>query len=103
MTTKAKTKKATTPKAKATKASKATATPAKKLSQLDAAARVLAKAGEPMNCKQIVESMAKQKLWTSPAGKTPDATLYAAMMREITTKGKEARFKKADRGLFAKA
>ncbi len=35
-----------------------------------------------------------------PGGKTPEATLYAAMTREITTKGDLARFKKVDRGLF---
>lgn len=28
------------------------------------------------------------------------ATLYSANLREISTKGKESRFKKADRGLF---
>ncbi|XVJ61105.1 MAG: hypothetical protein HEQ23_11790 [Tepidisphaera sp.] len=44
--------------------------------------------------------MAAKGLWTSPGGKTPAATLYAAIVREITTKGKDARFRKADRGLF---
>ncbi|NUQ48226.1 MAG: hypothetical protein HUU22_19600, partial [Phycisphaerae bacterium] len=42
----------------------------------------------------------EQGLWTSPAGKTPHATLYAAILREIGDKGGEARFRKADRGLF---
>jgi len=31
---------------------------------------------------------------------TPAATLYSAILREIKTKGKEARFKKSDRGQF---
>jgi len=39
--------------------------------------------------------------WSSPNGQTPAATLYSAILREIKTKGKEARFKKADGGLFA--
>ena len=47
-----------------------------------------------------VEAMVTKKLWTSPGGKTPDATLYAAILREIQTKGKEARFTRVDRGLF---
>ena len=34
------------------------------------------------------------------SGKTPHATLYAAMLREIAKKGDAARFRKADRGLF---
>ena len=59
------------------------------LSQLDAAARVLAASAEPMSTKQMVEAMAEQKLWTSPGGKTPHATLYSAIQREIAKKGNE--------------
>ena len=72
----------------------------KKLSAIDAAAKVLATAKEPMNCKELIEAMAAKKLWTSPGGKTPHATLYSAILREINTKGKDARFKKAERGKF---
>jgi hypothetical protein len=49
----------------------------------------------------MVEQMAAKGLWTSPGGKTPHATLYAAILREIQVKGKEARFKKTERGQFA--
>ena len=73
------------------------------LSQIEAAAQVLAKAGKPMNCREMVEVMATSGLWTSPGGKTPHATLYSAILREITTKGKDARFKKSDRGHFVHA
>jgi hypothetical protein len=45
--------------------------------------------------------MAAKGYWTSPGGKTPDRTLYSALAREINVKGKDARFKKADRGKFA--
>jgi hypothetical protein len=34
-------------------------------------------------------------------GKTPAATLYSAILREISTKGKDARFTKIERGKFA--
>ncbi|MEQ8790103.1 MAG: winged helix-turn-helix domain-containing protein [Pirellulaceae bacterium] len=74
---------------------------AKKLSAIDAAAKVLATAKEPMNCKELIETLAAKKLWTSPGGKTPHATLYSAILREISTKGKDARFKKTERGKFA--
>jgi hypothetical protein len=40
-------------------------------------------------------------LWTSPGGKTPHATLYSAILREIQVKGDAARFVKAERGKFA--
>jgi hypothetical protein len=73
----------------------------KKLSAFGAAARVLADSKEPMTCGAMIESMAKLKLWSSPGGKTPQATLASAIQREISTKGKESRFKKTGRGLFA--
>ncbi len=107
-TTKSKTKakKTTNRKQASTKKTAANKAPAKtkkktkgKLSGLDAAAKVLSEAGEPLRCKQIVETMLAKGYWTT-SGKTPAATIYAAMLREIQTKGKEARFKKTDRGLF---
>jgi hypothetical protein len=52
-----------------------------------------------MTCK----AMTKQRLWTSPGGATPDATLYASILREVNTKGRDARFKKVDRGQFSLA
>lgn len=72
----------------------------KRLSALDAAAKVLAEADRPLRVRDLVESMQAKGLWTSPGGKTPDATLYAAIIREIRDKGRDARFKKVDRGLF---
>ena len=75
----------------------------KRVSAIDAAAQVLKTAGEPMTSKALIAAMAEQKLWSSPRGKTPHATLYAAMLREISAKGGKARFKKVDRGLFAYA
>jgi hypothetical protein len=72
-----------------------------KLSAIDAAAKVLAETGQPMTCKELIAAMADKQLWTSPGGKTPDATLYSAILREITTKGDAARFVKTDRGKFA--
>jgi hypothetical protein len=44
--------------------------------------------------------MAARGLWSSPNGKTPEATLYAAILREISTKGEAARFRKVERGQF---
>ncbi len=67
---------------------------------LTIAARLLAESTTPLGTKTLIETMASRGLWTSPGGKTPAATLYAAIVREITTKGKDARFRKADRGLF---
>ena len=110
-----KTTKKTGKRAKGRKASKqATATKAstktppaqkeakpKRVSALDAAAQVLQKAGKPMRSQELIAAMAERGLWKSPNGKTPHATLYAAMLREIGAKGAIARFKKVDRGQFA--
>jgi len=74
----------------------------KPMSGLDAAAKVLAEAGEPLSCKAIVERAFEKGYWQSE-GKTPAATIYAAILREIQKKGDEARFVKAGRGLFALA
>ena len=73
-----------------------------KMSGLDAAAKVLAENGVPMKCKDIVEQMLAKGYWTT-GGKTPAATLYSAMLREIDTKPGEARFAKTGRGLFGLA
>ncbi len=72
----------------------------KRLGALDAAAQVLAKEDKPMGAQELIAAMAEQGLWKSPAGKTPHATLYAAMLREVTAKGSASRFRKVDRGLF---
>jgi HB1, ASXL, restriction endonuclease HTH domain len=91
-------------KTKATKAAKTKKTKVpkeKKLSAIDAAAQVLAASKEPLNAKQMIEVMAAKNLWTSPGGKTPHATLYSAIIREIAAKGKDSRFVKAARGKFA--
>ena len=50
----------------------------KRVSAIDAAAQVLAETGKPMRAKELIEAMAARGLWTSPNGKTPEATLYAA-------------------------
>ena len=53
-----------------------------------------------MNCQAMVEAMSSWGLWTSSSGKTPHATLYASILREINTTDKDARFKKIYRGQF---
>lgn len=88
------TTKAATKKAKADKP--------KKVSQIDAAIQVLRTARKPMSCKDLVEAITKKKLWTSPGGATPDATLYSSILRDLK-KGKDARFKKAAPGKFSLA
>ena len=76
-----------------------TATPGA-LSGLDAAAQILREAAEPLSAPAIVEKALATGLWSSQ-GKTPAATIYAAMIREIKAKGDDARFRKVDRGRFA--
>ena len=75
-------------------------TKAKRISALDAAATVLAASDVPMRAKEMIAAMETKGLWKSPGGQTPEATLYAAIIREISKKGKDARFEKVDRGRF---
>jgi hypothetical protein len=72
----------------------------KRVSALDAAAQVIAGAKVPMRAKEMIAEMEANGLWKSPGGKTPEATLYAAIIREIAAKGTAARFKKHERGVF---
>jgi hypothetical protein len=72
----------------------------KRVSALDAAAQVLAAREVPMRAKEMIAAMEAKGLWRSPGGKTPEATLYAAIIREIAAKGTAARFKKHERGVF---
>ena len=104
--TKIKTKPAPKVKAKpkaATKPAAASAPAAEKLSQIAAAERVLVEAKEPMTCKAMVDTMLAKGYWSSPGGKTPEATLYASLLRHIRQRGKESRFTKVGRGLFTLA
>ena len=87
------TKKATTKKAAAKRNGK--------LSALDAAAKVLGETKEPMTTREMIGVMAAKGYWKSPGGATPHATLYSAILRELVAKGKDARFKKTERGHFA--
>jgi hypothetical protein len=101
MTTKKKApaKKRPAQKTAAKPATKKTAQP-KKASALDAAAKVLGEAKEPLTTKELVAAMQAKGYWKSPEGKTPDRTLYSAILREIVLKKAESRFKKTERGKF---
>jgi len=71
------------------------------MSLLDAAAHLLGQTDEAMRCKDLVEKARELGLWAPKrGGKTPDRTLYAAILREINTKGDASRFRKVERGHF---
>jgi len=74
-----------------------------KSSALDAAAKVLGESKNPLTTKEMIDAMGAKGYWKSKAGKTPDRTLYSAILREIVTKGKDSRFKKTERGKFTLA
>ncbi|MCL1999906.1 MAG: winged helix-turn-helix domain-containing protein [Planctomycetes bacterium] len=58
-------------------------------------------ASEAMQAKAIWRAIVERGLWSSPnGGKTPYATLPAAIMRDMAAKDAESRFVKAGRGLF---
>ena len=71
-----------------------------RLSALDAAAKVLDEIGQAMTCQELITAMSSKGYWTSPGGKTPQATLYSAILREIAMKGTHSRFQKTERGKF---
>src|SRR5262249_12671033 len=76
---------------------------APKPSALAAGAGALAEPGQAMAGPELIAAMASKGYWTSPGGKTPSATLYAALTREIQTKKDQARFRKSAPGKFVLA
>lgn len=71
------------------------------MSLLDAAAHLLGQTGGPLPCKDLVERARAAGLWAPRrGGRTPDRTLYSAILREINTKGDASRFRKTARGRF---
>jgi len=78
------------------------ATGGKGLSLVEAAIQVMRETGEAMNTKRMVALVAERGLWQpSRGGKTPAATLYSCILREIRDKGDASRFEKKERGKFA--
>lgn len=70
----------------------------KRPSALDLAAKAVAESKEPMSAKSLAERAMAEGWKTS--GRTPEATIYSAIIREIKAKGPASRFAKASRGLF---
>ena len=73
----------------------ATQKPEKKRSLLDAAVEVLRLAKMPMNTREIIEAATELKLWQPTGAKTPEQTLYGAIVRENKTK-EQPRIVKSD-------
>ena len=73
----------------------ATQKPEKKRSLLDAAVEVLRLAKMPMNTREIVDTAIELKLWQPTGAKTPEQTLYGAIVRENKTK-EQPRIVKSD-------
>ena len=71
-----------------------------KLSLLKAAAAVLKETEEAMNTKQMVEQAKQKGLWTPGAGKTPEQTLYSAILREMKKNGDSSTFVLVAKGHF---
>lgn len=79
-----------------------------RLSALDAAAEVLGRLGAKeaavgIGSTDLIERMEKAGLWESPGGKTPSATLYSALIREIKQRKADSRFKRNAPGKFSLA
>lgn len=88
------TNKKQTPKKPAVVPAPVAAEPQKKLSLLNAAVTVLERSDEALTTKQLVERAKVCGLWVPGSGKTPEQTLYSAMVRELKEKGQNARFTK---------
>jgi hypothetical protein len=66
---------------------------------LDSAVRVLKEAGTPLSTGDMVKTLLEKGYWQTE-GKTPAATIYAAIITEISKKGDKSRFRTVARGQF---
>jgi hypothetical protein len=68
------------------------------LSALEAAALVLSESQQAMTCPELIAAMAAQGYWTSPAGKTPQATLHTAvtMLPKLAPRGATVKRARSD-------
>jgi len=55
-----------------------------------------------MRCDEIIKVALEKGYWKT-GGKTPGATLYAALIRHVVNKGDASRFKKVGPGQFTLA
>ena len=78
----------------------ATQKPEKKRSLLDAAVEVLRLAKMPMNTREIIDAAIELKLWQPTGAKTPEQTLYGAIVRENKTKEQPRIIKSDIKGKF---
>ena len=79
----------------------APAAPARRMSLVGAAVVILRAHQYELPVRDIMRRITESGLWSSPAGKTPEQTLYSAIIREIAAKGTNARFRRGQiRGCF---
>ena len=71
-----------------------------KLSLLKAAEAVLKESEEALNTKRMVELAKEKGLWTPGTGKTPEQTLYSAILREMKKHGDASTFVLVAKGHF---
>ncbi|MBY0113207.1 MAG: winged helix-turn-helix domain-containing protein [Phycisphaerales bacterium] len=103
--------KATAPSVKAVRKAAASAKSndaPRRMSALDAAAEILAclkgaEVASGVGVNELIDRMEKSGLWKSPGGKTPSATLYSALIREISQRKGESRFRRIGPGRFVLA
>ena len=85
-------------KAAAKKTAKKAPANQRQMSLMEAAIQVMRSVKQPMKAKDIYEHVAKKGLWSSPAGKTPVATLAAAIARDVASE--KPRWRRTGPGLF---
>ena len=67
---------------------------------LDAVEAVLKEATVPLHYEDITKQVLEKGAWAA-SGKTPEATVNARLAVDIKTNGKNSRFQRTDKGIFA--
>ena len=73
-----------------------------KLGLLEACAGILTECGTPKTARELSKAIIASGVWT-PGGKTPYATVTAAIILDITKKGDDSEFRRCPDGTFVHA
>jgi len=72
----------------------------RRMKLLDAIKKVLETAGQPLPYKEITKQVLNEGLWKSD-GKTPEATINSRLAVDMKRNGKQSRFQRTEKGVFA--
>ena len=67
---------------------------------MSAAIQVLTESTQPLTCNEMIHRMATTGMWSNPRDRTPEHSLYAALVRFMARQGVHCPIRKTGEGRF---